>query len=77
MEQALLLSSLGAVLALDNAMLGQFMLSQPLVVGGIFGALLGILGIIGGTLALKKKHWGWAIAGARTRFSVLAGRCGK
>jgi len=28
-------------LSLDNAMLGQFMLSQPLVVGGIFGSLLG------------------------------------
>lgn len=28
-------------MALDNAMVGQFMLAQPLVVGGLFGFLLG------------------------------------
>lgn len=31
---------------------------------GIFGAVLGILGIIGGIFALKSRHWGWALAGA-------------
>ncbi|NTV53414.1 MAG: PTS sugar transporter subunit IIC, partial [Candidatus Firestonebacteria bacterium] len=35
------LSSLGALLALDNALFGQFMLSQPLVVGSLFGGILG------------------------------------
>lgn len=41
MEQALWLSALGALLALDTVMVGQFMIAQPLVVGGIFGYLLG------------------------------------
>lgn len=31
---------------------------------GVFGAVLGILGIIGGIFALKRKRWGWALAGA-------------
>ena len=31
---------------------------------GIFGAVLGILGIIGGVFALKKRFWGWSLAGA-------------
>ena len=31
---------------------------------GIAGTALGILGITGGILALKKKRWGWAVAGA-------------
>jgi hypothetical protein len=31
---------------------------------GIFMALLGVLAIVGGTFALKVKHWGWALAGA-------------
>jgi len=43
LEQALWLSALGAGLALDHAMVGQFMLAQPLVVGTIFGMLLGDL----------------------------------
>jgi hypothetical protein len=34
------------------------------VVMGIFYALISVLGIIGGILAIKKKHWGWALAGA-------------
>ena len=41
MDQIVWLSVLGAVLALDYAMVGQFMVAQPLVIGGIFGALLG------------------------------------
>lgn len=31
---------------------------------GICSALLGILGICGGILALRRKHWGFALAGA-------------
>lgn len=52
MDQVLILSSLGALLAMDYAMVGQFMVSQPLVVGGIFGALLGdpALGLFVGAL---------------------------
>lgn len=41
MEQVFWLSALGAILALDAAMVGQFMFSQPLVVGAVFGYLLG------------------------------------
>jgi mannose/fructose/N-acetylgalactosamine-specific phosphotransferase system component IIC len=41
LPQILTLSALGAMLALDYSMVGQFMVSQPLVVGGIFGCLLG------------------------------------
>lgn len=43
MEHLLWLSALGAVLALDQAVVGQFMLSQPLVVSTLFGWLLGDL----------------------------------
>ncbi len=43
MDEVLWLSALGGLLALDHALLGQFMLSQPLVVGSLFGALLGDL----------------------------------
>jgi mannose/fructose/N-acetylgalactosamine-specific phosphotransferase system component IIC len=42
-EQVLWLSALGGLLALDHALVGQFMLAQPIVVGSIFGALLGDL----------------------------------
>jgi len=31
---------------------------------GVFYALLGILGIVGGVFALKRKRWGLALAGA-------------
>ena len=31
---------------------------------GAFGAILGVLGITGGIFALKKRHYGWALAGA-------------
>jgi hypothetical protein len=31
---------------------------------GIGGALVGALAIAGGVFALKKIHWGWALAGA-------------
>lgn len=41
MNHTLLLASLGAILALDHIMIGQFMLCQPLVIGAIFGGLLG------------------------------------
>ncbi len=52
MDHIIWLSVLGAVRALDYAMVGQFMVSQPLVIGGIFGALLGDLpnGILIGAL---------------------------
>jgi mannose/fructose/N-acetylgalactosamine-specific phosphotransferase system component IIC len=51
-EQVLVLSALGGLLALDHALVGQFMLAQPIVVGSIFGALLGDLpmGLFVGTL---------------------------
>ncbi|MCD4814190.1 PTS sugar transporter subunit IIC [bacterium] len=52
MEQVLWLSALGALLALDHAMVGQFMFAQPLVVGSIFGVLLGDLptGLLAGAM---------------------------
>jgi hypothetical protein len=31
---------------------------------GIIGAAAGIIGIAGGIFALKRRHWGWALAGA-------------
>jgi hypothetical protein len=34
------------------------------IVMGVITVLLGIVGIIGGVFALKKRHWGWALAGA-------------
>jgi hypothetical protein len=34
------------------------------IVLGIFHALAGALAIVGGVFALKRKHWGWALAGA-------------
>lgn len=40
------------------------------VMGIIYGAiglivvLIGVLAIVGGIFALKRKHWGWALAGA-------------
>jgi hypothetical protein len=34
------------------------------IVMGIFHALAGALAIVGGVFALKRKHWGWALAGA-------------
>ncbi|MEW6517005.1 MAG: PTS sugar transporter subunit IIC [candidate division FCPU426 bacterium] len=43
MDQTLGLSILGALLALDQAVVGQFMLSQPLIVSSLFGWLLGDL----------------------------------
>lgn len=43
MEHAVWLSLLGAFLALDQAMVGQFMISQPLVTGTLIGAVLGDL----------------------------------
>lgn len=43
MDEVLWLSALGAFIALDHALVGQFMLAQPIVVGGVFGALLGDL----------------------------------
>lgn len=31
---------------------------------GIAIALVGVLAIVGGAFAMKRKHWGWALAGA-------------
>ena len=31
---------------------------------GLILALIGALAIVGGIFALKRKHWGWALAGA-------------
>jgi hypothetical protein len=31
---------------------------------GLFIALVGVLAIVGGAFALKRKYWGWALAGA-------------
>jgi hypothetical protein len=31
---------------------------------GLFHALAGALAIVGGVFALKKKYWGWALAGS-------------
>ncbi len=35
------LATLGALLALDHAVFGMFMISQPLIVGGLFGGIMG------------------------------------
>ncbi len=44
------------------------------VLFGLFYAGLGVLGIVGGIFALRKRHWAWAltgaIAGALTFFPV-------
>jgi hypothetical protein len=44
----------------------EFMNIMYVVYGamGIFMALLGVLAIIGGIYSLKRKYWGWALAGA-------------
>ncbi len=34
------------------------------IIWSTINALLGIFAIIGGILAVMKKHWGWALAGA-------------
>jgi hypothetical protein len=34
------------------------------VVLGVITVILGVFGIVGGVFALKRKHWGWALAGA-------------
>jgi hypothetical protein len=34
------------------------------IIMGIFSALVGALAIVGGVFALKKKYWGWALAGS-------------
>ncbi len=31
---------------------------------GLALALIGVLGLVGGIFAVRKKHWGWALAGA-------------
>jgi hypothetical protein len=41
----------------------QFFLTISLI-WGIIAAIAGILAIVGGIFALKKKMWGWALAGA-------------
>jgi hypothetical protein len=44
----------------------QMLLIMCIIYGsmGVFMAILGVLAIIGGSFALKRKHWGWALAGA-------------
>jgi len=34
------------------------------IILGIIHALAGAVAIVGGVFALKRKHWGWALAGA-------------
>jgi hypothetical protein len=34
------------------------------IVLGVFFAALGALAIVGGVFALRKRHWGWSLAGA-------------
>ncbi len=34
------------------------------LVMGLFSAFFGVLAIVGGVFALRKKHWGWALVGA-------------
>src|SRR4030042_4248835 len=34
------------------------------IIIGLFFTLVGVLAIVGGVLALKRKHWGWALAGS-------------
>jgi hypothetical protein len=34
------------------------------IVWCFLGALVGALAIVGGVFALRKKHWGWALAGS-------------
>jgi hypothetical protein len=34
-----------------------------IIMGGFY-TLVGVLAIVGGVFALKKKHWGWALAGS-------------
>jgi hypothetical protein len=43
--------------------MSALMIGMYSAMGGI-GILLSILAIIGGVFALKKKYWGWALAGA-------------
>jgi hypothetical protein len=31
---------------------------------GVIGLVLGALAIVGGIMCLRRKHWGWALAGA-------------
>jgi hypothetical protein len=42
---------------------------------GLFIALVGVLAIVGGAFALKRKHWGWALAGA-IGGNLVFGLCG-
>ena len=41
----------------------RLMTAQYFIMGGI-GTTLGILGILGGIYALRKRRWNWALAGA-------------
>jgi hypothetical protein len=42
---------------------------------GLTIALIGVLAIVGGAFALKRKHWGWALAGA-IGGNLVFGLCG-
>lgn len=54
------------VLAITGSTLGLFMVP---VVGSIVGTaliILGIISVIGGSYALRRSMWGWALAGSIT-----------
>jgi hypothetical protein len=45
----------------------EFALSALAIIYGILAGFymwLGVLGVVGGTFALRKKYWGWALAGS-------------
>jgi hypothetical protein len=50
----------------DEPDMGIFMSVMAVfyIVWGIGYAILGVFAIIGGTLGLRRKHWGWALAGS-------------
>jgi hypothetical protein len=41
-----------------------YIIAVVYIIMGIVYALIGVLAIVGGVFALKKKRWGWALAGA-------------
>ena len=45
---------------------GQFLTIFSVIYGvaGVFGIIVGALGIVGGIFSIQRKRWGWALAGA-------------
>jgi hypothetical protein len=39
-------------------------LAAVYIVMGLFYVIIGVLAIVGGVFAIKKKYWGWSLAGA-------------